>query len=123
METRPYFLFGDMLSSALAGLVVGAAAALVTQPGWPMPAVMPLGMLFGMILAVPVQIVCSMFFGAFEVMIPMMLTGMAAGMVVPMKAAATALTPMDGGLWGAGIGIAVLCFTYAANCFIAGDTE
>jgi hypothetical protein len=123
METRPYFVFGDILSSALAGFVVGAVAALATQPGWPMAAVMPLGMLFGMVLAAPVQIVCSMFFGAFEVMIPMMLTGMAAGMIVPMKAAATPLTPMDGALWGAGIGMTVLGLTYAANAFLAGDTE
>lgn len=123
METRPYFLFGDVLSSALAGCAVGVAAALITQPGWPMALVMPLGMLLGMIVAVPLQIVCSIFFGAFEVMIPMMLAGMVAGMVVPMKALSIPLSAMDGAIWGGGIGIAVLTFTYIANTLLAGDAK
>jgi len=123
MEARPYFLFGDILSSALAGCVVGVAGALITQPGWPMALVMPLGMLLGMIIAAPVQIVCSIFFGAFEVMIPMMLAGMAAGMVIPMKALSTPLTPLDGAIWGGGIGIAALAFTYLTNALLAGDAK
>jgi len=123
METRPYFLFGDILSNAVAGFVVGGVAALVTQPGWPAAAVMPIGMFLGMILATPIQIVCGIFFGAFEVMIPMMFTGMAAGMIIPMQAAGAPLTPIDGALRGIGIGMAVLAFTYIANAFLSGETR
>ena len=57
-------------------------------------------------------------------MIPMMLTSMAAGKVVAMRAS----IPRDrrrreGALWGVCIGLSVLAFTYIANAALAGDAR
>ena len=58
------------------------------------------------------------FFGAMEIMLPVMTTGMLAGMVVPMAAAMADHTFADG-LWlGVLCGIVVLAATYAANTII-----
>jgi hypothetical protein len=121
METRPYFIFGDVISSVLAGAAVGAVMAALISVAWPMPATMLAGMFLGMALCIPIQTACSLLFGAFEVMVPMMLTSMLAGMVVAMRASMLEMPVGEGALWGVCIGLPVLAFTYAANAMLAGE--
>ena len=118
METRLYFIVGDLLSNTFLGGVVGAACSAIFADGWPMFPAMLLGMALGMLIAVPVEFVCGIFFGAFEVMLPMMLTGMAAGMFASMAASLTDLSWPRGALLGVAAGAATLAFTYLANALL-----
>ena len=54
METRPYFIAGDMLANLFAGALVGAICAWLFGPGWNMWVAMLVGMPIGMIVALPV---------------------------------------------------------------------
>jgi hypothetical protein len=54
-------------------------------------------------------------------MIPAMLTGMVAGMIVAMRAANGILAASDGAILGAAIGIGCLLFTYAMNAWLRGE--
>ena len=87
MESRPYFLLGDIFSNGVLGALAGTSCAALVGESWKMLPAMLVGMLLGMALAAPLQFVCGIFFGAFEVMLPMMLTGMMTGMVIAMVAA------------------------------------
>ena len=118
METRLYFIAGDLASNTLLGGVVGSVCSALFNDGWSMIPAMLLGMVLGMVLSLPIEFVCGLFFGAFEVMLPMMLTGMAAGMVVSMAASMTALQWQHAALAGAAVGIATLAFTYVANALL-----
>jgi hypothetical protein len=120
METRPYFLFGDILSNTLLGAILGALAAVAVSPRWPMLLAMAAGMIAGMLLSIVLGVLGGMLFGAFELMIPMMLTGMAAGMAIPMRAAMQPLTPLAGAGLGAAIGLLALAATYILNAFLHG---
>jgi len=44
METRPYFILGDLISNMLAGAAVGCATAALITVNWPMPVSMLTGM-------------------------------------------------------------------------------
>jgi hypothetical protein len=120
METRPYSLFGDMLSNTLLGASIGTLGAVVITERWPMLLAMVAGMLAGMLLAAVFGTLLGIFFGAFELMVPLMLTGMAAGMAVPMRVAMLPLDPSAGAAWGVAIGLASLAFTYVLNAFLRG---
>jgi hypothetical protein len=120
METRPYFLFGDILSNTLLGATVGALAAVCVNDRWPMLLAMAAGMLAAMLLAALFGAVLGIFFGAFEVMIPLMLTGMIAGMAIPMRAATQPLAVFAGAKEGAAIGLLVLAGTYILNALLRG---
>ena len=123
MESRPYFLLGDIFSNGVLGALAGTSCAALVGESWKMLPAMLVGMLLGMALAAPLQFVCGIFFGAFEVMLPMMLTGMMTGMVIAMVAATRELPWDRGALWGAGLGVAVLAFTYLANAFLEGEVR
>ena len=95
METRPYFLFGDLLANGLAGVLVGVVMAALFGPGWNMILAMFVGMALGMIISLPIALPLGALFGAMEVMVPVMTTGMVAGMVVSMASAmATVMEPV-----------------------------
>ena len=123
METRPYFILGDLISNMLAGAAVGCATAALITVNWPMPVSMAAGMALGMLLGMPIQIACSLLFGAFEVMIPMMLTSMTAGMAVAMRASMQETAGGAGAVWGVCIGVFVLGFTYLSNAVLSGDAR
>ncbi len=123
MATRLYFIVGDLLSNTLLGGIVGVACTAIFGEAWPMIPAMLLGMVLGMVIAVPVQLVCHFFFGAFEVMLPMMLTGMAAGMVVSMAASISRLSLQGGTLLGIAAGVAILGFTYTANALLTREVQ
>jgi hypothetical protein len=123
METRPYFLLGDLASNVLSGAAVGMLCAAVVGASWNHTLAMIVGMVLGMVAILPMQLACNIFFGAFETMLPMMLTGMAAGMVVSMTAADRLVPWQEAALQGAVIGLAVLVFTYVANAILHGEVR
>ena len=118
METRAYFVIGDLAVNILVGAMVGGLMALMFGPAWNMFAAMIVGMALGMLVSVPLAFVASRLFGAMEVMLPVMTTGMLAGMAVPMVASMAAHTFGDGALMGGVCGLAVFVATYVANAFI-----
>jgi Na+/H+ antiporter NhaC len=123
METRPYFLLGDLASSILSGVVVGLVCAAVIDESWNPTLAMIVGMTVSMLVVFPLQLGCNILFGAFEVMLPTMLTSMAAGMVVPMAAAERAVPWKEAAFQGGVIGLAVLVFTYVANAILRGEVR
>ena len=123
METRPYFLLGDLFVNAIVGSLVGLTCAALLDPSWNMWLGMFIGMALGMAIALVLSLgLFAIFFGAMEVMVPAMLTGMVAGMVVGMAAPMTEVRLHEGALWGAVLGLASLVFTYAANAVLTRRT-
>lgn len=116
IETRIYFLLGDVASNVLVGAGVGTLAG-VTLTGWPPWLAMAAGMLGGMIAAMLLGLALGTLFGAFEVMLPVTLTGMAAGMAIPMAGFGWPHCLTLGG----GLGLLVLALTYLANLALRGD--
>lgn len=116
MENRLYFLLGDCFSNAFIGALCGWAGiawmphALGFWPG--MLVSMAASMALTMLLALTVLL---RWFGAMEVMIPTMLGGMTANMVVCALGHLHGLGAAQGAGFGALIGLAVLFATYAAN--------
>ena len=84
MDNRLYFVLGDLCVNMLGGSLIGWLIWLMTPGGWNMWLVMLIAMALGMLFAVVLFIPASMFLGAMEVMVPLMLTGMVAGMAVGM---------------------------------------
>ena len=123
METRPYFLLGDLVSNVLVGAIVGVVCAALIDESWSHTWAMIVGMTVSMLVVLPLQFGCNILFGAFEVMLPTMLTSMAAGMVVPMVAAERSLSWEEAAFQGAVIGLAVLVFTYVANGILHGEVR
>lgn len=115
-----FFQIGDFLSPVLIGGMTAAAVAGVVSPG----SSMLLGMLIGMVLGLAVQIVGALFlmplFGAFEVMVPAMLSGMAAGVLTGMLAASGVVG--SPGVIGAGVilGAGVYGFVWCRNRALRG---
>ena len=116
METRPYFVFGDIFSNALVGAISGWAGV-----AW-MPHALGfwLGMAVSMVGAMLVTMLLSLtlllrWFGAHEVMVPTMVGGMTANMSVCVMAHFAGFSALTGAWIGALIGVAVLGLVYAAN--------
>jgi hypothetical protein len=104
MERRLYFVFGDLLVNATAGVAAALSARAVVTSSWHPLVAMPVGMCVGALAASLVALLFMPFFGAFEVMLPAMLTGMIAGMAASMLEAPA--------LPGAIIGLAVVAWVY-----------
>jgi hypothetical protein len=121
MRTRPYFLFGDILSNVCIGALAAVLMSALIGPGWPMLVAMIVSMVLGMFLSLVVGLVLFFrFFGAMEVMLPTMFSGMFAGMCVGMAAS---MGPVGAGtaLWaGALIGLFTVIAIYFANFLING---
>ena len=118
METRPYFVLGDLAVNVAAGIVVALVSAALFGPGWNMVLAMIVGMALGMMISLPIAIASGALFGAMEVMIPVMTTGMVAGMVVSMAAAMDEIGLGSAARLGAYSGIGVAIATYVANALI-----
>ena len=114
METRLYFLVGDALANAGSGAVVALVSTALFGDAWPLAVGMIAGMLVGGIVAVPLAMVASVCFGAFEVMLPVMTTGMFVGMMTSMEQASSDATIAR----GAGLGLGVLVVTYVFNTYL-----
>ncbi len=118
METRPYFLVGDLIANAATGALVGLVMAWLFDPQWNMFVAMLAGMALGMAVSLPPSILLGALFGAMEVMVPVMTTGMVVGMIVPMAASMGEIGLARGAGMGALSGVAVLMATYCANAVI-----
>lgn len=114
MEKRPYFIAGDLLVNATAGVAAAVSAHALVPSSWHPLAAMPLGMCVGAISSSVVALLFMPFFGAFEVMLPAMLTGMIAGMIASMLGAPAST--------GALVGLAVVAWVYFLTA-MAGSTR
>ena len=123
METRPYFVLGDLLANATAGTLVGLAMAALFGPSWNMFLAMFVGMALGMALSLFVALPMGALFGAMEVMVPVMTTGMVSGMVVSMVATMEPLSFSQAAELGLYSGIATLAACYVANAWIRGKAS
>lgn len=127
METRPYFIVGDILACVAAGAVAGWVAYLSVPGDWHAVSGMILGMAIGMILGMfagmLTGLLFSPFFGAMELMLPTALTGMIAGMVLGMWQAMGALNLEDALWYGGCIGLLCLVFTYFLQYRFQGDVQ
>ncbi len=123
MDRRWYFAVGDFAASLLVGMAAALAAWLIVPAGWnmwaAMAAMMPLGMIIGLVLFFPI----GALLGAQEAMIPAMYTGMWAGMVVGMMAAMMPLPLSHALQMGAACGIAEIVFLWAANTLLRGKVR
>ena len=93
MDSRLYFVLGDLASNVLVGAVVGWLCALLVGVGWNMFFTMLLTMVIGMIVGTALWLPLGTLFGAMEVMVPTMFGGMLSGMVVGMWAT---MAPLGG---------------------------
>lgn len=109
METRLYFVFGDLLSNMGTGAVVAAVGVTLLSDTWPLPVAMSIGMFGGSLLAMLLASGLSLLFGAFETMLPVMTTGMLVGM---MSGMATSLGLGMAVGAGSGLGLLVVVATY-----------
>ena len=118
METRPYFVLGDVFSNVVVGALIGVACVWLLPSEWNMVVTMIAGMVFGMVVSLPLAFLLSGLFGAMETLLPVMTTGMVAGMVVAMQSSLTTMQPEDAARIGGSCGFAVVVATYLANAFI-----
>ena len=123
IETRPYFVVGDLIANSALGALVGVCCALVIPQNWSSLVAMMAGMLLGMLIAIPVQLASSLLLGAFETMLPMMLSGMSSGMLVAMVASQGLVPWRDGLATGALAGLAVVAFTYVMNALLTREAN
>ena len=87
MDKRLYYVLGDLLGNIFVGIVVAWLTWLIVATGWNMWLTMFVMMAFGMLVSLFLFFPLGYFFGAMEVMVPTMLTGMLSGMVVSMRCA------------------------------------
>ncbi len=120
METRPYFLLGDLLANSLAGVVVALLCSVVFGPSWNMVVAMFVGMALGMFVSMFVALPMGALFGAMEVMVPVMTTGMVAGMVVSMGAAMEPVPAGQAAWLGVLSGVGTLVACYVADAWMKG---
>lgn len=118
---RLYFLFGDGLANASVGALAGWVGAACMEPGGSMWLGMAYGMVAGMGIAFLGGLLFIPLFGAMEVMVPTMLTGMAAsmagGMTVMLEAVETGALLAE----GAAVGIGVLLYCKGVDAWFRGE--
>lgn len=119
METRFYFVIGDVLANAGAGAIVAVVCSALLGEAFPLAVAMPVGMIAGGIVAMPVGMLAASLFGAFEVILPVMTTGMLVGMVASMSGAAWVVMAVRGAV----VGIGVLVATYLLNARLRGRRD
>ena len=106
MDSRLYFVLGDLVSNVLVGAVVGWLCVLVVGVGWNMFLTMFLTMAIGMVVGTALWLPLGVLFGAMEVMLPTMFGGMVSGMVIGMWATMEPLGAMEGFVMGGVCGLA-----------------
>jgi predicted branched-subunit amino acid permease len=98
------FKIVDPLIGVFSGALVACVAAQVVPANWNMFAGMLAGMVCGMVLKFPLAFLLMPWFGSFEVMIPLAIIAMTAGMLGGMAAGMTTVssgwTALAGGMAG-----------------------
>lgn len=120
MDSRLYFVLGDLVSNILVGALAGWLSALVIGVGWNMLLAMFLAMAIGMVVGLVLFFPLGAAFGAMEVMLPTMFSGMLSGMVVGMWAAMHPVGGSDSLLVGAGCGLLGIIVIWALNHAVRG---
>jgi len=121
MDDRIFFVIGDLLANLTIGVLVGIVSILVVSNSWNMWLAMFVMMFLGMIISMIGAYGFLYFFGAMEVMIPAMQTGMWSGMVVGMWEAMMHLTLLQGAIIGGLTGLIVLNIIWIANVALRGS--
>jgi hypothetical protein len=115
MESRPYFVVGDLLANICVGVLAALVVVWIVDVDWPIPVAMLVGMVLGMLVAfVGALAVFAPLFGAIEVIVPCMLGGMLAGMTAGMWPTSIGDAAANGAL----AGVAALTFVYFANSLL-----
>ena len=120
MDYRPYFIVGDLVSNVLVGAVVGLLCAVTVIVGWPMFVVMLFTMSLGMVVALMLFFPLSILFGAMEIMLPTMFSGMMSGMVVGMWCTMAFQTPESGAIVGSVCGLVSLVIVWVIDYRLSG---
>lgn len=118
METRLYFIVGDLLSNLFVGALVGTVCAFIFGPAWNMWIAMLVGMALGMLIAIPLSLLFGALFGALEVMLPVMLTAMFVGMVMAMRAAVEPIAWLEAAQTSLWLSLMSLGACYAADAIL-----
>jgi hypothetical protein len=120
MDSRLYFVLGDLLSNILVGLVAGWLCALVVGEGWNMFIAMLFAMVIGMVVGTVLWFPLGMLFGAMEVMLPTMFGGMLSGMVVGMRAAMLPVSSYEAAALGSVCGLIAIVIVWVLNNSVRG---
>lgn len=123
MDSRLYFVVGDLVSNLLVGLIVGLVCAWLIPAGGFMFVAMVVAMLIGMVLGMLVWFPLSIYFGAMEVMVSTMFSGMLSGMVVGMWAAMVPLSAGQAGAVGLLCGLVGITVIWALNTALRGPRD
>ena len=120
MDHRLYFIFGDLVSSSVAGILSALCAALLVGTGWNMFVAMLVMMALAMALCIVLSLALGILFGAMEIMAPMMLSGMFSGMFSGMWLAMTAV-PLPQLVWlGLITGLLITAVIWLVNARLRG---
>jgi hypothetical protein len=120
MDSRLYFVLGDLASNVLVGMIVGALCALMIGVGWNMFLAMLITMAVGMLVGLVLWLPLGVLFGAMEVMLPTMFGGMLSGMVVGMRCTMMPVTSMEGAVIGGVCGLISIVFIWVLNNSVRG---
>lgn len=123
MDSRMYFVIGDLAGNILVAAVAGWLCSLLIGPGWNMLAAMVVGMALGMLLGLVLFFPLGILFGAMEVMVPIMFSGMLSGMVVGMWAAMAPLTFMAAAIVGGICGLIGINVIWVLNNGLRGRRD
>ncbi|MBL6932217.1 MAG: hypothetical protein ISR45_04655 [Rhodospirillales bacterium] len=121
METRVYFILGDLAACVLAGAAGGWLAHAGVPGDMSSFFAMFIGMFLGMVSGMICGFLLAPFFGAMEVMLPATLAGMIGGMVVAMQNAMAGVSPDDATWMGGAAGVACLAVTYFLQARLHGE--
>jgi len=120
MDSRLYFVLGDLFSNVLVGALVGWICALLVVVGWNPALSMLLGLTLGLVLALVSWIPLGMLFGAMEVMLPVMLSGMLSGTVLSIWATVETLESKAALSIGGICGLTVIVGIWILNSSVRG---
>lgn len=120
MDSRLYFVLGDLGSNVFIGLAVGWLSAMLVGVGWNMYLAMMVTMVLGMVVGTILWLPLGILFGAMELMVPAMCTGMVSGMVVGMWAAMVPLGANEAATIGAVCGLASIVLVWIVNNSLRG---
>lgn len=127
METRLYFLIGDLLACIVSGAAAAWLVWLAIPAGWAAPVWMPAGMVLGMVIGTPVGVIGGVLFtplfGAMEISMPAGLSGMAAGMLAGMATPMTEISATGAPGIGAAAGLVCLAYSYIRHAMLVGVVE
>jgi len=123
MDHRLKYAVGDFFANLVLAAIVGAICWAIVSPAWniwvAMFAMMPLGMVAGLIFFFPV----AAKLGAMEAMVPLMFNGMLSGMVVGMAGAMAPLPIASALVLGTASGFSGICFIWVCNSLLRGVTR